>query len=130
VLHQFGIDHQKLVYQHAGRNRLVDGQPARGSGARLGTPEFDFMANRIYYRCLHDMLPPEVAAFYTYRRDNALLRFDAGEQSKGIFVRTWCRLIQMTESMRRSFGDASVAYQRDSWALPNSSTGVHTIHSR
>jgi Protein of unknown function (DUF1501) len=30
VLHQFGINHQKLVYQHAGREQsLVDGQPAR-----------------------------------------------------------------------------------------------------
>jgi Protein of unknown function (DUF1501) len=30
VLHQFGIDHQKLVYQHAGREQtLVDGRPAR-----------------------------------------------------------------------------------------------------
>jgi len=30
VLHQLGIDHQKLVYQHAGREQtLVDGRPAR-----------------------------------------------------------------------------------------------------
>jgi hypothetical protein len=30
VLHQFGIDHHKLVYQHAGREQtLVDGRPAR-----------------------------------------------------------------------------------------------------
>jgi hypothetical protein len=30
VLQQFGIDHQKLVYQHAGREQsLIDGRPAR-----------------------------------------------------------------------------------------------------
>ncbi len=41
LLHQFGLDHQKLVYHHNGRDQsLTDGRPARVVNEIIETPAF------------------------------------------------------------------------------------------